>query len=45
MGLNPFPHENIVKMSVFIEKPPFISSNCHETKENASILNKLGKKC
>jgi hypothetical protein len=38
--LNPLPHEHIVKMAVFIEKPSATSSNCFETMRNASILIK-----
>jgi hypothetical protein len=29
-------------MAVFIEKPPFTSSNCYETMKKTSILMKLG---
>jgi hypothetical protein len=29
-NINLLPHEHIVKMVVFIEKPPLISSNCYE---------------
>jgi hypothetical protein len=42
MQENPFPHEHIVKMDVFIEKPPVTSSNCYVTLKNVSILIKLG---
>jgi hypothetical protein len=33
---------HIVKMAVFIEKPPVTGSNCYETMKNASILIKIG---
>jgi hypothetical protein len=42
LTLKAFLHEHIVKMAVFIEKPPVTSSNCYETMKNASVLMKLG---
>jgi hypothetical protein len=42
LEFKPLPHGHIVKMAVFIEKPPVTSSNCYETMKNASILIKLG---
>jgi hypothetical protein len=32
----------LLKMAIFIEKPPVTSSNYYETMKNASILIKLG---
>jgi hypothetical protein len=34
----------LLKMAIFIEKPPVTSSNCYETMKNASVLMKLGTK-